>query len=95
MYGEDSWLEMAYEDRYEPEFDHVATPGEAHAEWHRNAGVPMGQPGCPQDACHPAYDPDEYFEDADYPEDEPADDGEEEPLSAADEEELYDPWEGI
>ena len=25
---------------------------EAHAEWHRNAGVPMGQPGCPQDACH-------------------------------------------
>lgn len=25
---------------------------DAHAEWHRNAGVPMGQPGCPQDACH-------------------------------------------
>lgn len=30
-----------------------ATMGEAHAEWHRNAGVPMGTPGCPQDACHP------------------------------------------
>jgi len=34
----------------------TATPGEAHAEWHRNAGVPMGQPGCPQDACHPIED---------------------------------------
>lgn len=31
----------------------MATESEAHAEWHRNAGVPMGQPGCPQDACHP------------------------------------------
>jgi len=29
-----------------------ATMSDAHAEWHRNAGVPMGQPGCPQDACH-------------------------------------------
>lgn len=34
-----------------------ATESEAHAEWHRNAGVPMGTPGCPQDACHPP-DPD-------------------------------------
>lgn len=31
----------------------LATPGDAHREWHLNAGVPMGQPGCPQDACHP------------------------------------------
>lgn len=38
------------------EDSHLATPGEAHAEWHRNAGVPMGQPGCPQDACHPVDD---------------------------------------
>ena len=30
----------------------VASPGEAHSEWHRNARVPMGTPGCPQDACH-------------------------------------------
>ena len=29
-----------------------ATMGDAHREWHRNAGVPMGTPGCPQDACH-------------------------------------------
>lgn len=34
----------------------AATMGEAHAEWHLNAGVPMGQPGCPQDACHPVDD---------------------------------------
>lgn len=30
----------------------LATPCEAHAEWHLNSGVPMGLPGCPQDACH-------------------------------------------
>lgn len=30
-----------------------ATMSDAHREWHRNAGVPMGTPGCPQDACHP------------------------------------------
>lgn len=30
----------------------ITTQSEAHAEWHRNAGVPMGTPGCPQDACH-------------------------------------------
>jgi hypothetical protein len=29
-----------------------ATEAEAHAEWHLNSGVPMGTPGCPQDACH-------------------------------------------
>lgn len=30
----------------------LATMADAHREWHRNAGVPMGTPGCPQDACH-------------------------------------------
>lgn len=37
----------------------MATESQAHREWHRNAGVPMGTPGCPQDACHPVeeYDP--------------------------------------
>lgn len=39
----------------------LATESEAHAEWHRNAGVPMGTPGCPQDACHP----DEHNDDCD------------------------------
>lgn len=34
----------------------VATMADAHAEWHRNARVPMGTPGCPQDACHDDYD---------------------------------------
>lgn len=38
----------------------LATEGEAHAEWHRNAGVPIGQP-CPWDACDPYADcPEEY-----------------------------------
>lgn len=41
-----------YEDRYAP----LATMSDAHSEWHRNAGVPMGTPGCPQDACHPIDD---------------------------------------
>lgn len=44
-----------YEDEYVPQ----ATMADAHAEWHRNAGIPMGTPGCPQDACHPT-EPDEY-----------------------------------
>lgn len=30
----------------------MATPAEAHREWHRNTGIPIGTPGCPQDACH-------------------------------------------
>jgi len=29
-----------------------ASEAEAHVEWHINAGVPMGTPGCPWDACH-------------------------------------------
>lgn len=31
----------------------MATMADAHREWHTNTGVPMGTPGCPQDACHP------------------------------------------
>lgn len=42
--------EMA--DAYAP----MATMSDAHREWHLNSGVPMGQPGCPQDACHPIED---------------------------------------
>jgi hypothetical protein len=34
-------------------YSHTATPGEAHAEWHRNTGQRYG---CPQDACHPPED---------------------------------------
>lgn len=37
-----------------------ATMGEAHAEWHRNSGSPMGTPGCPMDACH-LPDPEPLF----------------------------------
>lgn len=29
-----------------------ATESEAHQEWHLNAGIPVGTPGCPWDACH-------------------------------------------
>jgi hypothetical protein len=38
-----------YEDREE---SRMATESEAHLEWHLNSGVPLGTPGCPQDACH-------------------------------------------
>jgi hypothetical protein len=37
----------------EHDYAPLATEADAHAEWHRNTGVPMGTPGCPQDACHP------------------------------------------
>lgn len=40
----------------------MATMADAHREWHLNAGVPMGQAGCPQDACHPWDDYDEQEE---------------------------------
>lgn len=30
----------------------MATMSDAHREWHLNSGVPVGLPGCPQDACH-------------------------------------------
>lgn len=46
-------------DEYDDRHDRIATESEAHAEWHRNAGVPMGTPGCPWDACHDDY-PDDY-----------------------------------
>lgn len=36
-----------------------ATMADAHREWHRNTGIPVGTPGCPQDACHL---PDDYDE---------------------------------
>lgn len=39
-------------DEYQP----LATMADAHREWHLNSGVPMGTPGCPQDACHPVED---------------------------------------
>jgi hypothetical protein len=40
-----------------------ATMDDAHREWHRNTGTPMGTPGCPQDACHGDDGDDEYPED--------------------------------
>lgn len=50
-----SWA-MAQEQEYNDRFAPLATPADAHREWHLNAGVPMGTPGCPQDACHPVDD---------------------------------------
>lgn len=51
---------MSYylEDEFDDRYSRPATEAEAHVEWHINAGVPMGTPGCPQDACHgePEYD---------------------------------------
>jgi len=43
----------------------LATMADAHREWHWNAEVPMGTPGCPQDACHPVDDYDFEEWDAD------------------------------
>ena len=40
---------------YDEEYGPKATPADAHREWHWNTGVPMGQPGCPQDACDMDY----------------------------------------
>jgi len=48
---------LTFHEGYTP----TATPGDAHREWHLNAGVPMGQPGCPQDACHPVEE--DYVDD--------------------------------
>lgn len=39
----------------------LATMADAHREWHSNAGVPMGTPGCPQDACHVDDHDDDLF----------------------------------
>ena len=45
---------MAHPDDMGP----LATMADAHLEWHRNSGLPVGYPGCPQDACHlPDPDP--------------------------------------
>lgn len=38
-----------------------ATESEAHQEWHINAGIPMGTPGCPWDACHAEPDEEIYW----------------------------------
>ena len=45
----EAWMEREIADERD---SRLATPGEAHAEWHLNTGIPMGTPGCPQDACH-------------------------------------------
>lgn len=50
MYDNDAWAPLA-------------TIADAHREWHLNAGVPMGTPGCPQDACHPVEDWSDYATD--------------------------------
>jgi hypothetical protein len=58
MYDAETSMMDAYRERqgaYAP----LATMSDAHREWHFNAGVPIGQPGCPQDACHV----DDYDED--------------------------------
>src|SRR3954468_5652524 len=43
------WMDMQDDPR--DEHRPCATEAEAHVEWHLNSGVPMGQPGCPWDAC--------------------------------------------
>jgi hypothetical protein len=55
MYDAETSLMDAYEERINAGGP-LATMADAHREWHLNAGVPMGQPGCPQDACHPIED---------------------------------------
>lgn len=46
-------MEREMQDEYMDRFAPMATMSDAHAEWHRNSGNPMGTPGCPMDACHP------------------------------------------
>ena len=61
-YGDQMW-----DDRLDmPDDRHTqyATEAEAHVEWHLNSGVPMGTPGCPQDACHD--EPDDYDDEPPY-----------------------------
>mgnify|MGYP007039604440 CR=1 FL=1 len=61
----EAWCEME-EERTRP----MATMADAHREWHRNTGVPMGQPGCPQDACDPwPFDDDDDYVPAPLPPD--------------------------
>lgn len=58
MYDAETSLMDAYYERQNA-FAPLATMADAHREWHINAGVPMGAPGCPQDACHVDDDYDE------------------------------------
>lgn len=51
MYDADTSLMDSYRERQDA-FAPLATMADAHREWHANAGVPVGTPGCPQDACH-------------------------------------------
>lgn len=44
---------------YDERDDRPATEAEAHAEWHRNAGHPFDQPGCPWDCYDPPDEPEE------------------------------------
>lgn len=46
-------MEREMMDEWNDRFAPVATMSDAHSEWHRNSGNPMGTPGCPMDACHP------------------------------------------
>jgi len=52
-------MSFGFFDTYDERFDQLATESDAHAEWHRNSGVPLGTPGCPQDACHIDESPEE------------------------------------
>lgn len=67
-YGDPGWDDL---EQWGPDSDHTqyATESEAHVEWHRNSGVPMGQPGCPQDACDP--DPEAWRDEDPDPDDVP------------------------
>lgn len=55
MYDAETSMMDAYEERLNAGGP-LATMADAHREWHLNTGVPMGTPGCPQDACHPIED---------------------------------------
>ena len=62
-YGDEDFDYVALAE-WEYEHDRTTPPvtwADAHHEWHTNAGVPMGQPGCPWDACHPEPEPWETF----------------------------------
>lgn len=51
-YGSPDWDDSMFGDEAD-DFGPPATEAEAHLEWHRNSGVPVGEP-CPWDACHSA-----------------------------------------
>lgn len=58
----------------------MATMADAHREWHWNTGIPMGTPGCPQDACHPIED---WSDEDDFVDEEPPLTPEEEEMAPA------------